>query len=142
MGTTSKDEPLIKYREIWFRGPHHQGAQATGAAEYIQHVPGVIHASARSGTCLHVEYDLRYICLRVVRRHLQLAGFHLDAALLEKLKIALLEYAEENQRESLGLEGCQLPTQAFTQTPETRLVAGKRSVSAPERSDDPWRHYQ
>lgn len=142
METTNKDEPLIKQREIWFRGPHHHGAQAPGAAEYIIHVPGVCYASARSGTCLHVEYDLRRICLRVLRRHLQLAGFHMDAALLEKLKIALIEYSEENQREAMGLEGCPLPTQAFKPTTETRLVSGKRGHSTPERSDDPWRHYQ
>jgi len=142
MESSSRDEPLVKQREIWFRGPHHHGAQANGAAEYIQHVPGVIHASARSGTCLHVEYDLRKICLRVVRRHLQLAGFHMDAALLEKLKIALIEYAEENQREAMGLEGCPLPTQAVRPTPETKVMAAKRNQSSPERSDDPWRHYQ
>lgn len=142
METTIKDEPLLKQREVWFRGPHHQGAQAHGAAEFIIQVPGVCYASARSGTCLHVEYDLRQICLRVLRRHLQLAGFHMDSALLEKLKLALIEYSEENQREALGLEGCTLPTQAFKPTPETRLVSSKRHPSAPERSDDPWRHYQ
>lgn len=141
MDTPRKDDPLIKFREIWFRGPHHDGAQAAGAAAFIVHLPGVVDAQARSGACLHVEYDLRTICLRVLRRHLQLAGFHLDAALLEKLKIALIEYAEENQREALGLEGCQMPTQAFRPTIATQPNHRKHPDNL-DRPDDPWRHYQ
>ncbi|OYV27344.1 MAG: hypothetical protein B7Z82_05715 [Halothiobacillus sp. 20-54-6] len=134
---------VIKAREIGFRGPHHHGDQATGACAFAVHLPGVQCAARKHAACMQVEYDLQQICLRVLRRHLQLAGFHLDASLLNKLKVALIEYAEENQREELGLGNCAMPNQAFRPTVDQLAVSGRftHPPTPPERSDDPWRHY-
>lgn len=134
---------LVKQREIRFRGPHHHGDQSSGATIFLGHLPGVIRAERLDAWCLSVHYDVQKICLRVIRRHLQLAGFHLDASLLVKMKLALIEYAEQNQRELLGLENCPLPTRPY-QTSAEHSAAQRHKIhppSIPERSDDPWRHY-
>ncbi|MDA3875980.1 MAG: hypothetical protein PF483_02710 [Halothiobacillus sp.] len=134
---------LIKQREIRFRGPHHHGDQSSGASAFICHLPGVIKAERLDAWCLGVHYDVQKICLRVILRHLQLAGFHLDASLLVKLKLALIEYAEQNERELLGLESCPMPTRPYRPSAE-HLTAQQHKIrppAIPERSDDPWRHY-
>ncbi len=133
----------MKTRDIGFRGPHHQGNQASGACALVVHLNGVQRAEVKTAACLQVDYDLHCICLRVLRRHLQLAGFHLDASLLTKLKTALIEYAEEHQREEWGLGDCAMPNQAFRPTAEQLSQCDRfiRPPSPPERSDDPWRHY-
>lgn len=135
--------PVLKHREVGFRGPHHDGDQAAGACVFTAQLPGVVNAMHRHAACMAVSYDLRRICLKVLRRHLQLAGFHLDASLMTKLKIALVEYAEENERESLGLGSCPLPQQAFSPTADQLANCQRfvRHLEPAERSDDPWRHY-
>lgn len=136
------NKQLIKQREIRFRGPHHHGDQSTGACAFLEHLPGIIKTERQDAWCLSVVYDVQKICLRVVLRHLQLAGFHLDASLMVKLKLAMIEYAEENQRETLGLTNCPLPTQPFRPSAEQNMPDAKvRPPTIPERSDDPWRHY-
>ncbi|HUX82381.1 MAG TPA: hypothetical protein VMV35_06055 [Halothiobacillus sp.] len=135
---------LIKQREIRFRGPHHHGDQSSGATVFLGHLPGVIKAERLDAWCLTVNYDVQKICLRVIRRHLQLAGFHLDASLLVKMKLALIEYAEQNQRELMGLENFPLPTRPY-QTSSEHLSIHQLNMhppAIPEHSDDPWRHYQ
>ncbi|WP_407274999.1 hypothetical protein [Halothiobacillus sp. DCM-1] len=135
--------PVLKQREIGFRGPHHDGDQAAGACVFVAELPGVLSAAHRHAACLSVTYDLRFICLKVLRRHLQLAGFHLDASLLTKLKVALTEYAEENERESLGLGDCPMPQQAFAPTVDQLASCQRfvRHIKPTEHGDDPWRHY-
>ncbi len=134
---------VVKTREITFRGPHHQGNQAAGACAFVVYLPGVQRAQSKHAACMQVDYDLRCICLRVLRRHLQLAGFHLDASLLNKLRTALIEYSEENQREEWGLGDCAMPNQAFRPTVDQLSACARftKPPAAPERSDDPWRHY-
>ncbi|MBD3814889.1 MAG: hypothetical protein IE913_00180 [Halothiobacillus sp.] len=133
----------IKHREITFRGPHHNGDQAAGACAFAVHLDGVQDAQPKNPACMWVEYDLQMICLKVLRRHLQLAGFHLDASLLNKLKIALIEYSEENQREAMGLGNCPMPNQAFKPTAEQLSACQRfsRHQGSTERGDDPWQHY-
>ncbi|MDG4867521.1 hypothetical protein P8631_05860 [Guyparkeria sp. 1SP6A2] len=136
------DKQLIKMHEIWFRGPHHEGEQARQAEPFARWLPGVVSARRRGPRCLEVEYDLSVICLRTIRQALQSAGFHLDAALMEKLKCALVDYTEQTQRESLGLEGCNLPTQKYRPAGDPHLVRDRlQHGEIPENPDDPWRHY-
>ncbi|MFO7581021.1 hypothetical protein [Guyparkeria sp.] len=134
------EKQLIKTHEIWFRGPHHEGEQARHAEHFARWLPGVISARRRGPFCLEVEYDLSIICLKALRRILQEAGFHLDAALMEKLKCALVDYTEQNQREALGLDGCSMPAQKNRASGEASVIRD-RHEDIPERPDDPWRHY-
>ncbi|MFI9654266.1 hypothetical protein ABGV17_06000 [Guyparkeria sp. GHLCS8-2] len=136
-----EDKQLIKMHEIWFRGPHQEGEPARAAESFARWLPGVIAAKRRGPLCLEVEYELSVICLKVIRQALQAAGFHLDAALLEKLKCALVDYTEQNQREALGLDGCNLPPQKYRPTGEASLVRDRPAEDQGDRSDDPWRHY-
>ena len=136
-----EDKQLIKMHEIWFRGPHPEGEPARAAEAFACWLPGVIAARRRGPLCLEVEYDLSGICLKAIREALQASGFHLDAALLEKLKCALVDYTEQNQREALGLEGCNLPPQKYRPTGEAGLVRERHVEDQGDRSDDPWRHY-
>jgi hypothetical protein len=135
------DKQLIKRHEVWFRGPHHEGEQARAAERYVRWFPGVLSARKRGPRCLEVEYDLSVICHQAIRLALGEAGFHLDAALMEKLKCALVDYMEQNQREALGIEGCALPTQQYRASGETSVVRDRHHEQAPEQADDPWRHY-
>ncbi len=136
-----EDKQLIKMHEIWFRGPHQEGEPARAAESCARWLPGVIAAKRRGPLCLEVEYDLSTICLKVIRHALQSSGFHLDAALLEKLKCALVDYTEQNQREALGLDGCNMPPQKYRPTGEAGLVRDRLAEDQGDRSDDPWRHY-
>ncbi|MCL7750006.1 hypothetical protein LV475_00080 [Guyparkeria hydrothermalis] len=136
-----EDKQLIKMHEIWFRGPHQEGEPARAAEAFARWLPGVIAARRRGPLCLEVEYDLSGICLKAIRQALQASGFHLDAALLEKLKCALVDYTEQNQREALGLDGCNLPPQKYRPTGEAGAVRERHVEDQGDRSDDPWRHY-
>ena len=135
------DKQLIKTHEIWFRGPHQEGEPARAAAQFARWLPGVIEARRRGPHCLEVEYDLAGICLKAIRKALQAAGFHLDAALMEKLKCALVDYTEQNQREALGLDGCNLPPQRYRATGEAGVIRERHAEEGGESPDDPWRHY-
>ena len=136
-----EDKQLIKMHEIWFRGPHQEGEPARAAESFARWLPGVIAAKRRGPLCLEVEYDLSVICLKVIRQALQAAGLHLDAALLEKLKCALVDYTEQNQREALRLDGCNLPLQKYRATGEAGVIRDRHPEESAERPDDPWRHY-
>ena len=143
MPQSAAQMPVRKHRDIGFRGPHHDGDQASGACVFTAQLPGILQTAHRHAACMAVSYDLQQICLKVLRRHLQLAGFHLDASLMTKLKTALIEYTEENERESLGLGSCPMPQQAFSPTAEQLATCQRfvRHIEPAERSDDPWRHY-
>jgi len=128
-------EDLIKHRDIRFRGPHELANQAEVAAELLGELPGVLDARELSPFVVHVTYDIRKVDLRVLVRHLQIEGFHLDNALLEKLRLALIEYAEDAQRSSLGLQGCPLPNRA------NGPCGGSGRRHCAEEAHDHWRHY-
>ena len=135
------EKQLIKTHEIWFRGPHQEGEPARAAEHFARWLPGVVEARRRGPLCLELEYDLAAICLKSIRMALQAGGFHLDAALMEKLKCALVDYTEQNQREALGLEGCNLPLQKYRATGEAGVIRDRHHEESAERPDDPWRHY-
>ncbi|HER19780.1 MAG: hypothetical protein JXJ30_06435 [Halothiobacillaceae bacterium] len=131
----------IKTNEIWFRGPHEEGEPARVAESVARWFPGVVEAKRRGPFCLEVEYDLAATCLKSIRRALQTAGFHLDAALMEKLKCALVDYSEQAQRETLGLEDGNLPMQKYRATGEAGVSRDRHLDEGVEGPDDPWRHY-
>ena len=136
-----EDKQLIKMHEIWFRGPHEEGEPARAAESFARWLPGVVAARRRGPLCLEVEYDLSTICLKAIRQALLASGVHLDAALLERLKWALVDYTEQNQREALGWDGCNLPTQKYRPTGEEGVSVERHADDRGERPDDPWRHY-
>ena len=113
---------LIRRDEIRFRGPHFAGNQAQAAERFLSEMDGVIFARKRRPLCVEVEYDLRGICHRSIRTALQQAGFHLDAALLEKIKCALIDYTEQNRREAHGLDQFDVPCQKFRSRQELSLI--------------------
>ncbi|HFD80189.1 MAG TPA: hypothetical protein ENK05_07350 [Gammaproteobacteria bacterium] len=94
----------IKQREIAFRDPHPDPQQARSAMLLLSDVEGILSAAIPdlSRNSVHVRYDLRHICLRVIEALLFELGFHLDNSLLSKLKRALYYYTEENELESLA----------------------------------------
>jgi hypothetical protein len=102
------DEPYpdpIKHREIGFRNPHPDPQQAQSAVLVLADVEGVISVSIPNSSqdAIHISYDLRQICLRIVEALLYELGFHLDNSLLSKLKRALHYYTEENELENLNI---------------------------------------
>ncbi|MFP4294748.1 MAG: hypothetical protein ACOC00_01980 [Halothiobacillaceae bacterium] len=130
-------EDLIKHRDIRFRGPHELADQASEAARRLADLPGVLDARALSSTVLHLTYDIRKICIRMLLRHIQIEGFHLDNALLEKLRLALIEYAEDAQRGCLGVQVCPQPVRV-NRPPPTEPT---RPPHPPEGEEEHWRHY-
>lgn len=134
---------LIRHDEIRFRGPHHAGDQARLAEQFLASMPGVMFAKKRGPLCVEVEYNLKGVCHQTMRMALQQAGFHLDAALMEKIKCAFVDYTEQNRREAHGLDPIDLPPQKFQSKMEDALLDQQRmrEQTPPEQPDDPWRHY-
>ncbi|MDA8092770.1 MAG: hypothetical protein M0T84_02495 [Betaproteobacteria bacterium] len=95
---------LNKVREICFSAvPKDQAARAAQALEGLAALS--VHRSPDRPCCLVVAYDLRDYTLAGLEEALAGLGFHLDNALLHKLKRALVYYCEGIQRESLDLPG-------------------------------------
>ena len=101
---------LIKQREIVFSPLHPDRNQAHSAALILIGVDGVQHAAPLSPVRLLVRYDIRQITLAIIEEALREVGFHLDNALLLKLKRALYDYTEETERANHGCPACQHKT--------------------------------
>lgn len=104
MGTPQQEQ--IKHREICFRGPHPDSAQAQSAALLLSDLEGVhaVHLCPTNQYVLHISYDVRYICLQFIEEILVEVGYHLDNSLLLKVKRAVYYYTEEIERQN---HGCQ-----------------------------------
>jgi hypothetical protein len=98
---------VIKQREIVFSPLHPEPNQARAASLLLVGVDGVEHVDALETTRLLIRYDIRRITLAIIEDALAEIGFHLDNALLLKLKRALYYYTEETERANLGCRECQ-----------------------------------
>lgn len=128
---------MIKQRDILFH-PLHPGPEPARAATLLLHdVDGIHHVEASTGTRLQVRYDLRLITLDEIETALREVGFHLDNALLIKLKRALYHYTEETERANLRCPACQDKT--------TREIFIKQYRNREHGCRDPrpthWRNY-
>lgn len=92
----------IKQREILFCELHPDAAQAETAAKMLTGLEGIIHVSASSPTRLIIHYELLYHTLEDIESLLAEVGFHLENNLLLRLKRALYQYTEENERINHG----------------------------------------
>jgi len=128
---------MIKQRDIIFHTLHPEPNPARSAALMLNDVDGVEHVEAMTTTRLLVRYDLRQITLAIIEEALRDVGFHLDNALLIKLKRALHYYSEETERANLGCPACQVKT--------TREVFIKHYRERQHGCRDPrpahWRQY-
>lgn len=127
----------IKQREIVFCPLHPDRHQAHSAALLLLNIEGVQHVEALAAHRLLVRYDISMVTLAVIESALTEIGFHLDNALLLKLKRALYYYTEETERANLGCSDCQART--------TRDVFIKEYQRRQHGCRDPrpahWRHY-
>ena len=93
----------LKAREISFCSLHPERSQAHSASFVLQGIEGVDSIKLISEHLLHVHYDIRVISLQMIEDGLVGLGYHLDNALLIRLKRSLFYYTEEIERENLGL---------------------------------------
>lgn len=128
---------MIKQRDILFHPLHPDPRPARSAAILLHDVDGVEYVEALTETRLLVRYELRQITLAIIEEALIEIGFHLDNALLIKLKRALYCYSEETERANLGCPPCQVKT--------TREVFAKHYRNRDHGCRDPrplhWRQY-
>ncbi|RMG57770.1 MAG: hypothetical protein D6717_04195 [Gammaproteobacteria bacterium] len=100
-----KQEPIIKHREICFRGPHAEEDQARSAMLLLVDARGVLGTRWIRPNVVGVSYDLRQIHFEALEQALADRGFHLDNSLMTKLRRALITYSEEIERANEGITG-------------------------------------
>lgn len=96
------DADRIRTREVLFHEPHPNPDQAGTAARFLAEVEGVIFAAAPSPNRLRVRYDPLLVSLREIESALTELGLHLDGSLMQRLRRALFDYAEETLRANHG----------------------------------------
>lgn len=90
---------MHKQRDLHFQAlPTDQAVQA---ARLLGRLPGVSAVADASANALHVSYSLPEWTLEKLEERLQQAGFHLDGALLQRIRRALTHYTEAVQMENL-----------------------------------------
>lgn len=128
---------VIKQRDILFHPLQPEPNPARSAALLLHHAEGVEHVEPLNDTRLLVRYDLRQITLAEIEEALHEVGFHLDNALLIKLKRSLYYYTEETERANIGCPACQTRT--------TREIFIKHYRAREHGCRDPrpvhWRNY-
>lgn len=92
----------IKHRDLCFCD-HNPQQQAEDALLLLQVADGVIHIKKFASNKLKISYDIRQLSLEIIDSALAEIGFHLDNSIICKIKRALFYYAEEIQRENLGI---------------------------------------
>ncbi len=95
------DSP-IKVREIVFCPLHPDKNQAGTAAQLLRDCEGVQSVERLSETRLQVCYDIRHATLEAIEELLTEFGFHLDNALMLRMRRALVHYMEQTQRINMG----------------------------------------
>lgn len=99
---TSRENGLIKQREVIFCMLHPDPRQAHTAAAVLDGVEGILHLEVPDPAMLKVRYDLLRLTLQQIETLLSERGFHLDNSLMNKLLRALYRYTEDNERQNLG----------------------------------------
>lgn len=128
-------DDTLKQRQIVFH-PIPAG-QARKAGALLARVRGLAAHCEADAVTLTVEYHVPDFTLAGIEQALEANGFHLDGSLLQRLRRALVHYAEEVQCENLNMpERCEkcreIWVQAFAQHPH-----GDRDETPEE-----WRAYR
>jgi len=124
-----------KTREIVFSAlPMHQAEAALALLDGMQ---GMRVEPGRHPTSIVVHYDVCDYTLEKLESALQAQGFHLDNALLQKLRRALIYFCERNQRDNLSVP----PSQQKSAKP---FVEAFRHHPHGDQDDTPeeWRSYK
>lgn len=100
----SDSDSLIKVREIAFSALHADKNQAGTAIQLLQDCDGVDKVERLSDTRLRVSYNIRNATLEAIEGLLQDFGFHLDNALVYRMRRALVSYMEQTQRSNMGCD--------------------------------------
>jgi hypothetical protein len=100
---SNPDNP-VKVREIAFCSLHPDKNQAGTAAQLLRDCEGVQSAERMSDIRLRVTYDIRHATLEAVEDLLEEFGFHLDNALIQRMRRALVHYTEQTQRMNMGCD--------------------------------------
>lgn len=99
------DSELIKQREILFSPLFHPDTDQTEQAAQLLTDISLIRQARRTGDyAIQVTYSIADITLKIIEETLMELGFHLETALLVKLKRALYYYMEETQCINLGFK--------------------------------------
>jgi hypothetical protein len=133
MRSTSSDH--VKHRIIAFRGPHPDPHQAQSAVLLLADLEGMqrVLLPHPAAELLHISYDIRFICLRVIEEFLIEMGYHLDNGLVYKLKRALYHYTEQVEQDSVGCKNC--TRRIFVETYRRRMHGCR------DERPDHWRKY-
>ena len=128
---------FTKQRDVMFNPLHDDKNQARTASQMLIDLDGVEFAKVITETHLVIRYDLRYFTLADIEELLATVGFHLDNALLIKLKRALYRYTEDTERANLGCpEGQANCTREVFINRYQQLPHGCR-----DKRPDHWRDY-
>ena len=98
----STPENPVKVREISFCSLHPDKNQGGTAVKLLSDCEAVHSAERLSATRIRVSYDIREATLEMVEALLQEYGLHLDNALIQRMRRALVRYTEETQRSNMG----------------------------------------
>ncbi|OGT21785.1 MAG: hypothetical protein A2V90_07990 [Gammaproteobacteria bacterium RBG_16_57_12] len=100
----SASSDLIKTREVGFNTLFHPDPDQAGSAKQLLEAIQLIEQVERTDEhTLRVTYSIARITLKIIESTLIELGFHLDSALLPKLKRALYYFTEETQCINLGI---------------------------------------
>jgi len=97
-------DQLLKHREIHFSPLHPDPNQARSAMLLLSDLEGVETIHQLQPHRLNISYRVDRLSLQMIEEALLEVGFHLDNALMAKLKRALVYYTEETQRSNLGCD--------------------------------------
>jgi hypothetical protein len=107
MGTTNRkpsstQDGLAKQREIAFCTLHADKDQAATAVSLLEDLDGMDAVERISPALIRVRYQINHVCLADIEDLLADRGFHLDNALIHRMRRALVHYMEETQRMNMG----------------------------------------
>ncbi len=130
-------DELRKQREIIFA--KFPPDQAPGAADDLQRLEELAVQAYREKHAVGVEYQLTDHTLQEIEEHLLDHGYHLDNALLNKLRRALIHYVEETQLHNLGA-----PEKRLKRSQQEGYVQAWEKQPHGDHDDTPpeWRDYK
>lgn len=97
-------DELLKHRELHFSPLHPDPEQARSAMLLLSDLAGVESIHQLDAQRLSISYRVNLVTLQMIEEALLEVGFHLDNALMVKLKRALVYYTEDAQRSNLGCD--------------------------------------
>ncbi len=97
-------QEYLRHREISFVALHPEPDQCQFAHQLLSDIEGVNGVTVTGAVTITVSYDLTCITLKIIEDALMELGFHLENNLLNKMRRALIYYAEETVLANLGCD--------------------------------------